>query len=302
MTKAERVKELTNMLDENVRSVFTSENYLNYLEYMKTFHKYSARNQMLIRRQRPEATLVKGYKTWESDKKYKRHVKKGEKAIWILAPMSFKRTVNREEINPETNETAIVEKEILVPSYRPVAVYDIGQTEGDDIPIIHTFNAKHDYEYYDDFVGALTKASPVPISFGDTGRASGYYDLTNKKIVIDQNLNGGTALHVMVHEITHALLHDCDGDTEKDKRTKEVEAESVSYVVCSYYGIDTGDIHFEYIANWSSDKELKELYSSLDIIQKTSNKLIDEIDKHMDVDIIRDEQDDCQDEQIELLA
>lgn len=280
LSRVERVKELSEMLDNGIRELFENQSYVEYLRYMKTFHKYSANNIMLIAMQYPEATLVKGYKAWGNDKKVKRTVKKGEKAIWILAPMSGKKTVEKEEVDENTGEVKTVEVEKTYQYFRGVAVYDILQTEGDPLPRINPSRPMVEYENYDVMLNALIKTSKFPVHL-ETMPSSlgGYFDPTKKLIKINTDKEKNMILSTLVHEITHSILH--NNTNTNDRQTEEVEAESVAFIVSEYFGIDTSNLSFKYVAGWSKDKELKVLYASLKTIQKTACELIETISDYL---------------------
>ena len=292
---AERMKEITDRLEAGIQALFESEQYKAYLTAMSKFHNYSFNNTLLIAMQKPDASLVAGFGKWRDD--FERHVKKGEKGIKILAPSPYKVKKQMEKIDPSTQKPVIgadgkpvtEEREIEIPAFRVVTVFDVSQTEGKEIPDIAVSELTGSVEQYQDFFAALEKASPVPIAFENIeGGAHGYYHLEEKRIAIDEGMSELQTLKTAIHEIAHAKLHAIDKDapaTEQavrpDHRTREVQAESVAYAVCQHYGLDTSDYSFGYVAGWSSGRELSELKASLETIRKAANELITHIDDHL---------------------
>ena len=292
---AERMKEITDRLEAGIQALFESEQYKAYLTAMSKFHNYSFNNTLLIAMQKPDASLVAGFGKWRDD--FERHVKKGEKGIKILAPSPYKVKKQMEKIDPATQKPVIgadgkpviEEREIEIPAFRVVTVFDVSQTEGKEIPDIAVSELTGSVEQYQDFFAALEKASPVPIAFENIkGGAHGYYHLEEKRIAIDEGMSELQTLKTAIHEIAHAKLHAIDKDapaTEQadrpDRRTREVQAESVAYAVCQHYGLDTSDYSFGYVAGWSSGRELSELKASLETIRKAANELITDIDGHL---------------------
>lgn len=285
-TEQQRVKEITDKLEQGLKELFESEKYKSYLNTMSKFHNYSFNNTLLIAMQKPEATLVAGYKAWQ--KNFDRHVNKGEKAIRILAPAPYKIKEERDKLDPVTGELLFDENgmpqkenvEITIPAFRPVSVFDVSQTDGKPIPEIETAELLQTVEGYEDFVKALMEVAPVPIGFEDIpGESKGYFHTEEKRIAVQENMSESQTLKTMVHEVAHSMLHNKelnkDMDTPvKDRNTKEVEAESIAYTVCQHFGIDTSDYSFGYIAGWSSGKEMTELKASLDTIRRTASELI----------------------------
>ena len=292
---AERMKEITDRLEAGIQALFESEQYKAYLTAMSKFHNYSFNNTLLIAMQKPDASLVAGFGKWRDD--FERHVKKGEKGIKILAPSPYKVKKQMEKIDPSTQKPVIgadgkpvtEEREIEIPAFRVVTVFDVSQTEGKEIPDIAVSELTGSVEQYQDFFAALEKTSPVPIAFENIeGGAHGYYHLEEKRIAIDEGMGELQTLKTAIHEIAHAKLHAIDKDapaTEQadrpDRRTREVQAESVAYAVCQHYGLDTSDYSFGYVAGWSSGRELSELKASLETIRKAANELITDIDGHL---------------------
>ena len=287
-TEKQKVQEITDKLEEGLKELFESEKYKTYLSTMSKFHNYSFNNTLLIAMQKPEATLVAGYKAWQ--KNFERHVNKGEKAIRILAPAPYKIKEERDKLNPVTGEMMFDENgmpqreqvEVTIPAFRAVSVFDVSQTDGKPIPELEAQELLSTVEGYEDFVQALMNVAPVPIGFEDIpGDSKGYFHTEEKRIAVQENMSESQTLKTMVHEVAHSMLHNKEINRDdlmeapaKDRNTKEVEAESVAYTVCQHFGIDTSDYSFGYIAGWSSGKDMKELKSSLDTIRKTASELI----------------------------
>lgn len=287
-TNEDRMKEITEQLEKGVEELFTSENYKTYLDTMSKFHTYSFNNTVLIAMQKPDASLVAGYDAWQ--KNFNRSVKKGEHGIRIIAPVEVKdrRTVGR--IDPKTKEPVLDENgkqildEVTVQStrFRVTTVFDVSQTEGEPLPQIGVNELTGDVADFETFMKAIKEVSPVPIRMDDIeSGAKGYYSLDAKEIVIQKGMSEQQTMKTIIHETAHAILHDKDTmkaqGIEKDKLTKEVEAESVAYTVCQHFGIDTSDYSFGYIAGWSSSMEMKELKSSMDTIRKTAAEIIEKV-------------------------
>jgi hypothetical protein len=286
--KQEKMKELTDKLEQGIKNVYESERYKTYLGVMSKFHFYSFRNSLLIMQQKPEATHVAGFNAWKTT--FQRSVNKGEKGIQILAPAPYRVRVEMEKIDRITQKPVLdnsgkpvtEEVEITKPSFRPVYVFDVSQTSGEPLPQLIT-ELTGNVAQYNAFFQSLKGVSPFPMKFEEIqSGAKGYCDPANKKIAIKAGMSELQNIKTAIHEITHADLHAGLGnlslDERKDRRTKEVEAESVAFVVCSHFCIDTSDYSFAYVASWSSDKELNVLKSSLDTIQKHAAELIDRID------------------------
>ena len=295
----ERTKEITAGIEKGIMELFESDRYRNYLTTMSRFHKYSLNNVMLIHAQRPDATLVAGFSKWKNS--FGRHVKKGEKGIQILAPTPYKIKVDKEKLDPDTKlplldengEPVTEEKEVTIPMFKVVSVFDVSQTDGRPLPQISS-TLTGDVAEYEVFLEALHRTSPVPISFQAMEPGTdGYFAPKKQEIFLREGMSQVQTICAAVHEIAHSKLHDYehmteladDGETilvpgEKSRNTEEVEAESISYAVCQYFGIETADNSFGYIATWSQGKELKELRASLETINKTSSELITGIEKH----------------------
>lgn len=290
MSQSQQIKEITDRLQQGIEDVFKSDNYKNYLKTMSRFTSYSLNNTLLIAMQKPDATTVAGYTTW---KQLNRQVVKGAKAIKIIAPCPYKKKVEAEITDKEGNsilgrdgKPVTEQTEKVLMGFKVANVFDYSQTEGEPLPQL-THKLDGSVEEYSDFMEALKQFSPVPIEFkAIEGSANGYYHLTNKNIVVDMDMSQAMHCKTAIHEITHALLHDKDSGLEKDshldKRTKEVQAESVAYVVCQYYNLDSSEYSFGYIAGWSSDKDIKELKCSLETIRQTAQTIISGIDQKLD--------------------
>ena len=291
-TEKQRVQELTDKLEQGLQDLFNSDSYRNYLSTMSKFHNYSFNNTLLIAMQKPDATLVAGYKAWQ--KNFERHVNKGEKAIRILAPAPYKIKEERDKIDPVTQELLLdkdgnpqkEEVEITIPAFRAVSVFDLSQTDGKPIPELTAKELLSDVEGYQDMIRAVEAISPVPIELEEiAGDSKGYYDREAKRIAVQENMSESQTLKTMIHEVAHSKLHskevEQDEQMRKDRNTKEVEAESVAYTVCQHFGVDTSDYSFGYIAGWSSGRDTKELRSSMDTIRRTASELITGIEEQL---------------------
>ena len=288
---AEKLKEITDRLEQGIAELFDSERYKEYLKVMSKFHNYSFRNTVLIAMQKPDASLVAGFSAWKNN--FGRNVMKGQKGIKIIAPSPYKIKQEMQKIDPHTQKPIIgkdgkpvtEEKEVTIPAYKVVSVFDVSQTEGKELPDIAVDELTGDVDRYKDFFAALEKTSPVPIAFENIeGGSHGYYHLEDKRIAINEGMSELQTLKTAIHEIAHAKLHDIDLNAPKDeqprvdRRTREVEAESVAYTVCQHYGLDTSDYSFGYVAGWSSGRELSELKSSLETIRSAAAEIINSID------------------------
>ena len=293
---AQQVREITDKLEQGIKELFESERFKEYLRTMSKFYNYSFNNTLLIAMQKPEATYVAGYTSWQRN--FDRQVMKGEKGIKILAPAPYKTQEEREKIDPVTQKpvigadgNAVTETvEVLRPAFKVVSVFDVSQTDGKELPDIIVDELKGTVENYEAFFDALKQESPVPISFEDIpGGAKGFFSPVESRIAIQEGMSEIQTVKTAIHEIAHAKLHAFKPDEKaapedkKDRHTKEVEAESVAYTVCQRYGIETSDYSFGYIAGWSSGKETKELKSSLDTIRKTAAEMIEGIDAKLKV-------------------
>lgn len=300
MSNKDRLREITENIETGIKELFESDKYRQYLSTMSRFHRYSLNNTMLIYMQKPDATLVAGFNKWVNQ--FERHVKKGEHGITIIAPTPFKKKFEEQKLDPDTKapmldkEGKIVteEKEVEIPMFRPVKVFDVSQTDGKPLPQLASDLAGN-VAQFDAFMEALRRTSSVPITVQPIHDGSdGYFSLTDQRIAIREGMSEVQTVSAAVHEIAHSLLHNREkermaaaaGDETKappkpkDRHTEEVEAESISYAVCQYYGIQTGENSFGYIATWSNGKELPELKASLETINKTASGLITDIDRH----------------------
>ena len=295
----EKLKEITASIEQGIQDLFQSDKYAEYLRTMSRFHSYSVRNTILIHMQRPDATAVAGFNAWK--KKFQRNVKKGEKGITILAPTPFKKKIEEKKLDPVTKSPMLdhdgnvimEEKEVEIPLFRPVKVFDVSQTEGKPLPQLSS-PLTGEVQNYEIFMEALRRTSPVPIAINPIREegVDGFLDLDARDITVKEGMGQMQTVRTTIHEIAHAVLHlkeqnrlSATAGTEqetkpKDRNTKEVEAESVSYAVCQYFGLQTGEYSFGYIAGWSSEKSLPELKASLETISRTANQLINDIDRH----------------------
>ena len=298
-TSKDRMREIVDSIENGIKELFESDKYRKYLATMSRFHRYSVNNTMLIYMQRPDATHVAGFNKWRDQ--FGRNVLKGEKGIRIIAPTPYKKKVEEIKTDPETNapvldadgKAIIEEKEIRIPMFKVVSVFDVSQTSGKPLPQLAA-DLSGNVQQYEVFMEALRRASPVPMEIKPVARdTDGFFSIKAQSITIRAGMSEVQTVCAAVHEIAHAKLHDYehmteladDGETilvpgEKSRNTEEVEAESISYAVCQYYGIETGENSFGYIATWSKGKELKELRASLETINKTASELITDIDRH----------------------
>lgn len=298
-TSKDRMREIVDSIENGIKELFESDKYRQYLSTMSRFHRYSVNNTMLIYMQRTDATHVAGFNKWRDQ--FGRNVLKGEKGIRIIAPTPYKKKVEEIKTDPETNapvldadgKAIIEEKEIRIPMFKVVSVFDVSQTSGKPLPQLAA-DLSGNVQQYEVFMEALRRASPVPMEIKPVARdTDGFFSIKAQSITIRAGMSEVQTVCAAVHEIAHAKLHDYehmteladDGETilvpgEKSRNTEEVEAESISYAVCQYYGIETGENSFGYIATWSKGKELKELRASLETINKTASELITDIDRH----------------------
>ena len=301
-TNRERLQQITAGIEQGIKELFESEKYMRYLSVMSRFHRYSVNNTMLIYMQKPDATLVAGYNKWKNQ--FERHVKRGEHGITIIAPTPFKKKIEEQKLDPDTKapmldaEGKIImeEREVEIPMFRPVKVFDVSQTDGKPLPELAS-SLSGNVQNYEAFMEALRRSAPVPLSVEPmAANMDGYFSPDQQRIAIRAGMSEVQTVSAAVHEIAHSKLHNYAkaqeeaaraGDKEppkkKDRNTEEVEAESISYAVCQYYGIQTGENSFGYIANWSQGKELPELRASLETINKTAGELINDIDRHYKV-------------------
>lgn len=284
----QEVKAITDQLEEGLKELFESRKYKSYLSMMSKFHNYSANNIQLIAMQCPDATFVAGKKAWENE--FNRQVNGREEGIRILAPAPYTIKKEQDKVDPVTGEIMLdkdgmpekEEIEIRIPAFRVVRVYDVSQTEGEPLPELEVKELLSPVEDYENFIKAVSYVAPVPVGFEDIpGDTRGYFRPSEKRIAVQEGMSESQTIKTMVHETAHAILHDKEVNNSngqnvpaKDKRTKEVEAESIAYTVCRHFGIDTSEYSFGYIAGWSSGKGMKELKSSLDTIRRTASELI----------------------------
>ena len=301
-TNRERLQQITAGIEQGIKELFESEKYMRYLSVMSRFHRYSVNNTMLIYMQKPDATLVAGYNKWKNQ--FERHVKRGEHGITIIAPTPFKKKIEEQKLDPDTKapmldqdgKVIMEEREVEIPMFRPVKVFDVSQTDGKPLPELAS-SLSGNVQNYEAFMEALRRSAPVPLSVEPmAANMDGYFSPDQQRIAIRAGMSEVQTVSAAVHEIAHSKLHNYAkaqeeaaraGDKEppkkKDRNTEEVEAESISYAVCQYYGIQTGENSFGYIANWSQGKELPELRASLETINKTAGELINDIDRHYKV-------------------
>lgn len=269
--------EIMKALEEGVKDFMETDAYKSYLRAVGKFHNYSMNNVMLITMQRPDATLVAGYNTWK--KSFNRNVKRGEKGLKIIAPMPV--SVEKEEDRVDQYGNTYKEKvTVTVPRFRAVTVFDVSQTDGDPLPDISPAELKNEVNNYSAFLKAVEKASDVPINFiGIEGSAKGYFNVANNEISVAKGMSESQTLKTLIHEIAHSVLHNKDnGGVFIDTKTKEVQAESVAFSVCSHFGIDTSEYTFPYVTAWAGDKDLKTLRNSMDTIKDTASLLIHRIE------------------------
>ena len=285
-TNKEKLKEITDGIEQGIREVFESDKYRDYLETMSRFHSYSVNNTMLIYMQKPDATLVAGFNRWRD--KFGRNVVKGSKGIKIIAPTPFRKKVEEQRLDPDTKmpvfdkdgKPVMEEKTVQIPMFKPVTVFDVSQTEGKELPeLAATLNGR--VENYELLKEAIQKVAPVPINFAELeANMDGFFSFKNQSITIREGMSEVQTVCAMIHETAHSILHNTNNKDEmKSQKTEEIEAESIAYAVCKYFGIDTADNSFGYLAAWSKDKEVKELKESLETINSTSSTLISSIEK-----------------------
>ena len=298
-TNRERLQQITAGIEQGIKELFESEKYIRYLSVMSRFHRYSVNNTMLIYMQKPDATLVAGYNKWKNQ--FERHVKKGEHGITIIAPTPFKKKIEEQKLDPDTKapmldaegKVIMEEREVEIPMFRPVKVFDVSQTDGKPLPELAS-SLSGSVQNYEAFMEALRRSAPVPLSVEPmAANMDGYFSPDQQRIAIRAGMSEVQTVSAAVHEIAHSKLHnyakvqkeaarasDKEPPKKKDRNTEEVEAESISYAVCQYFGIQTGENSFGYIATWSQDKTLPELRASLETINKAAGELIADIDRH----------------------
>ena len=301
-TNRERLQQITAGIEQGIKELFESEKYMRYLSVMSRFHRYSVNNTMLIYMQKPDATLVAGYNKWKNQ--FERHVKRGEHGITIIAPTPFKKKIEEQKLDPDTKapildaegKAVMEEREVEIPMFRPVKVFDVSQTDGKPLPELAS-TLSGNVQNYEAFMEALRRSAPVPLSVEPmAANMDGFFSPDQQRIAIRAGMSEVQTVSAAVHEIAHSKLHNYAkaqeeaaraGDKEppkkKDRNTEEVEAESISYAVCQYYGIQTSENSFGYIANWSQGQELPELRASLETINKAAGELIADIDRHYKV-------------------
>lgn len=285
--KKTKTEETLERLEKGMEELFESEKYQTYLSTMAKFHSYSINNTLLIALQKPEATFIAGYQDWQ--RKFHRQVKSGEKGIVILAPCPQKYKEVREMIDEDTGLPVLdaqgkvrqEEIEVVQPGFRPVFVFDYSQTTGPELPGLGLKELTGEVERYEELMHVLTEVAPVPVIFDHfEGEAKGYFSPAENRIVVQKGMSQAQTLKTLIHETAHSLLHGREilvsdvGDEKKDRKTKEVEAESVAYVVSERFGLDTSEYSFGYIAGWSSGRSMKELKGALTTIRKTSDSII----------------------------
>lgn len=274
---SDKTKELLEMLEQGVKDVFDEARFKSYLKVQSIFNKYSYRNSLLIYLQKPNATLIEGYKSWQS--KYGRQVQKGEKAITIIAPIPVSRNPTKEEIS---NDPSLKGKKITHTIFRAIPVFDVSQTDGKPIPELRTIQLDGNSITSQKIIDGIMAISDCPISFEHIYNGSkGYYNIPDHRIAIKTEMSLDQTAKTMVHEYAHSLLHHKDA-VQPDRSTMEVQAESIAYVVSNYLGLDTSDYSFNYVAGWSKGKELKELQNSLEVISTTSKGVIEKMENYLE--------------------
>ena len=302
----EKLSEITDSIEKGIKELFASDKYKQYLQTMSRFHRYSVNNQMLIFMQKPDASLVAGFNKWKNS--FGRNVRRGEKGIKIIAPAPYKKKIEKEKLDPDTKLPLLDENgqpikeiaEVSTSTFKVVSVFDVSQTEGKPLPELSS-DLTGNVEHYETFMEAIKRSSPVPIELKPIkSGADGYFSYDKQSITLREGMSETQTVCAAIHEVAHSKLHNYSRkaheteDQVKDRRTEEVEAESIAYAVCAYYGIETSENSFGYLASWSSDKELKELKSSLEIINKTSSELITSISRNF-IEI-------CKEQKIDLSA
>ena len=294
-SQSEKVKAITDQLEAGIQALFESDRFKQYLKTLSKFHDYSLNNTILISMQKPDATLVAGYSAWQ--RQFGRQVQKGESGIRILAPTPYKKKMQVDKTDPITGEPIMKAdgtreketREVLMPAFKVVNVFDVSQTDGKPLPTIGVNELTGDVAQYEMFFEALKKSCPVPMNFEQiTGGAKGYFHTVENRIAIQEDMSQVQTIKTAIHEMTHQKLHSIDPNRKPDtseprltRNQKELEAESVAFTVCQYYGIDTADYSFAYVASWSHGKETSELKASLDRIRQAADEMITEIDGHI---------------------
>ncbi|MBE6041873.1 MAG: ImmA/IrrE family metallo-endopeptidase [Clostridiales bacterium] len=293
--RKERIAEITGQIEEGCRGILNSDSFRTYMQTMAKFHRYSYRNSLLIFLQKPDSTMIASYSDWK--KKFGRQVNKGEKGIRIIAPAPYKTTREVDRMDPSTGKALMGSdgkplketKEITIPRFKAVSVFDYSQTSGRPLPTLGIKELQASVENYDLFLKAIRNIAPVPIRFADIeGGAKGYYDRANKEIVIQGGMPELQTLKTCCHELVHSVLHDDrskmltpDGNP-KDKGIIETEAEGCALVCLTHFGFeDVGDYSFPYLVSYASSPDLKELHASLETIQETSSMIINDLEAEM---------------------
>ncbi len=290
--REQAMQEVLNRLEQGVQDLFESEKYTTYLKTMSKFHNYSLNNTLLIAMQRPDATMVAGFDAWK--KKFGRHVKKGEHGIRIIAPVPYKMKKEIERTESNTGQAilgadgkpAMETVEIERRAYRVTSVFDVSQTEGKELPTLGAYELQGAVKDYSVFLKALTKACPIPIAYREveTG-AKGFFDQSTNTITIRKEMSEIQTVKTLIHEMAHQKLHSREAlektHEKKARRSMEVEAESVAYAVCQYFGIDTSGYSFGYIAGWSSGRDTEDLKKSLNIIRMATDELINDVEGYL---------------------
>lgn len=275
MAQTDKMKQTLDKLEAGVREFYTSEKFITYLQVMSRFHNYSLNNQILIAAQMPEATIVAGYNSWMRN--FDRHVKRGEKSITILAPMKIKIKIDTDKVDEYGN---VIQEEKEGIKFRPVSVFDVSQTEGKPLPEIIS-ELTGDVSRYEQLLDAARQAAPYPIEIGAVeGSAKGWCNYAQEKIVIKEGMSEAQTLKTAFHETAHARIH--GGDTDKSREQKEVEAESIAYVVCSHFGLDTSDYTFGYVATWAGRQDINLLKQSMQTISQTAKSIITDVERAME--------------------
>lgn len=275
MAQTDKMKQTLDKLEAGVREFYTSEKFIAYLQVMSRFHNYSLNNQILIAAQMPEATIVAGYNSWMRN--FDRHVKRGEKSITILAPMKIRIKVDTDKTDEYGN---VIQEDKEGIKFRPVSVFDVSQTEGKPLPQIIS-ELTGDVSRYEQLLDAARQAAPYPIEIGAVeGSAKGWCNFTQEKIIIKEGMSEAQTLKTAFHETAHARIH--AGDTDKSREQKEVEAESIAYVVCNHFGLDTSDYSFGYVATWAGRQDINLLKQSMQTISQTAKSIITDVERAME--------------------
>lgn len=284
--KKEVLKEMTEQLEKSIHDFMNGEKYKNFLTQMSKFHSYSLSNQLLIAMQRPDATLCASYSGWKNQE---RQVKKGEKGIKIICPAPYKKEKIKDVVDPKTGKPVLLPDgnvkreivEVVIPHFKIGYIFDISQTEGKPLVQLSQQLTGELTDSQKELKEALLQVCPVPVSFRPIeGSANGFYSLDKNEITVDSTISEKQSLKTLIHELAHATIHNVNiPDVPKDSPTREVQAESIAYVICEYFGMDVSEYSFGYIAGWSTGKDIKELKQSLEIIHNTSNDIISKVEQ-----------------------